>query len=73
MSRKTIDLTAGRIAEHAARHDLPFVTVILHGGEPLLAGPELIDYAAGAVRAAMVSGTRVDLRLQSNGLLLDGA
>ena len=30
---------ARRIAEHAAAHGLPSVQVILHGGEPLLAGP----------------------------------
>jgi uncharacterized protein len=73
MSRQTVEQAARRIAEHAARHDLRSVTVILHGGEPLLAGPELIDHAAGAVRAAMVTDTRVDLRLQTNGLLLDDA
>jgi uncharacterized protein len=30
--------TAQRIAEHAAEHDLGRVEVVLHGGEPLLAG-----------------------------------
>jgi uncharacterized protein len=71
MSQQTIDLAAMRVAEHAARHDLPSVTVILHGGEPLLAGPELIDHAAAAVRTAVAIHTRVDLRVQTNGLLLD--
>jgi uncharacterized protein len=30
--------TSGRIAEHATRHGLARVQVVLHGGEPLLAG-----------------------------------
>nr|WP_221382470.1 FxsB family cyclophane-forming radical SAM/SPASM peptide maturase [Actinoplanes polyasparticus] len=73
MSRRTIDLTAARIAEHAGKHDLPFLTVILHGGEPLLAGPQTIDYLARAVRAAVTSHTKVTLGVQTNGLLLDDA
>src|SRR5262249_15228527 len=38
MSRETLRLAADRIAEHAARHRLSRVGVVLHGGEPLLAG-----------------------------------
>src|SRR5579863_1269874 len=34
----TAKSAAGRIAEHAARHGQPAVSVILHGGEPLLTG-----------------------------------
>ena len=32
--------TAERIAEHAAAHGLPDIAVVLHGGEPLLAGAD---------------------------------
>src|SRR5215475_3140531 len=53
MSRDTIDLAARRIAEHAQRHSLPSVTVILHGGEPLMAGAELIDHIATTVVSAV--------------------
>ena len=38
ISDQVIVRTAERIAEHAASHKLPSVQVILHGGEPLLAG-----------------------------------
>ena len=39
ISDETIAWTAQRIAEHAKAHQLPAVQVVLHGGEPLLAGP----------------------------------
>ncbi|GAA2690304.1 FxsB family cyclophane-forming radical SAM/SPASM peptide maturase [Actinoplanes palleronii] len=71
MSRATIDLAAARIAEHAGKHDLPFLSVILHGGEPLLAGPDVIDYLVRTVRAAVTSHTKVAFGLQTNGLLLN--
>ncbi len=71
MSRETIEHTAARIAQHVGKHDLPFVIVILHGGEPLLAGESTIDHVARAVRAAVSSHTKVALGLQTNGVLLD--
>jgi uncharacterized protein len=73
MSEPVVELAATRIAEHAARHRLSAVTVIFHGGEPLLARKTLIGYAAQALRSAAPAGTRVDLRLQTNGVLLDDA
>jgi len=71
MTRHTVDLAAARIGEHASAHALSHVTVILHGGEPLLAGADLIAYAARTVRAAVPPGTSVSLTVQTNGLLLD--
>src|SRR5215472_13774372 len=38
ISPGTADMAAKRIAEHAARHGLPRVYLVLHGGEPLLLG-----------------------------------
>jgi uncharacterized protein len=71
MSRETVDLAAHRIGEHARTHQLSRVTVILHGGEPLLAGAELIDYVATAVAGAVPAHTAVAIHVQTNGLLLD--
>jgi uncharacterized protein len=71
MSRAVADQAAVRIAEHAAAHKLASVRLILHGGEPLLAGPELLSYVIGAVRAAAGEGVRVDATVQSNGTSLD--
>jgi uncharacterized protein len=73
MSRETIDRVAARIAEHTAAHDVSGVEVILHGGEPLLAGVEHIRYAVTALRSALDPGVDLVVRLQTNGVLLDRA
>jgi uncharacterized protein len=71
MSKDVIDLSVARIAEHAFKHDLPLVVVILHGGEPLLAGPQTLDYIAARVRRELGGHTRVALGVQTNAVLLD--
>jgi uncharacterized protein len=71
MSRPVIDAAASRIGEHTREWGLSTVTVILHGGEPLLAGADTIGYTVSAVRAAVPAGTKVEFTVQTNGLLLD--
>jgi uncharacterized protein len=71
MSAETIKVTADRIAERAVAHDLKDVQVVLHGGEPLLAGPGYLDSMATTLCAA--TAARVDLRVQTNGILLSDA
>jgi uncharacterized protein len=73
MATATIDLLAARIGEHALRHGLPRVALTLHGGEPLLAGPERIEHLVTAVRAALPAGTAADVTVQTNGILVDDA
>ena len=51
----------------------PRSTVVLHGGEPLLAGPELIGHAATVIRGAMPPHARVELKIQTNAVTLDSA
>lgn len=68
MSMETVAATARSIAGHAERHHLPNVQVILHGGEPLLAGPGYIEAIAAELRGTI--GTVVDLRVQTNGTLM---
>jgi uncharacterized protein len=63
--------TAFRIAEHARAHQLESVHVVLHGGEPLLAGPALIGLAAKELRTALPADCALDLRIHTNGVLLD--
>ncbi|REE95487.1 FxsB family cyclophane-forming radical SAM/SPASM peptide maturase [Thermomonospora umbrina] len=70
MSAAVIDATAARIAEHARAHGLTEVGVVLHGGEPLLAGPRTIESVARGLRAVAPAGCRVDISVQTNGVLL---
>ncbi len=71
MSKDIVAATARRISEHARVHKLSSVQVILHGGEPLLAGSEVIDFTAGVLRAMLGGDVALDLRIQTNGTLLD--
>ncbi|MFD0272762.1 FxsB family cyclophane-forming radical SAM/SPASM peptide maturase [Kitasatospora sp. NPDC127111] len=64
---------AERIGAHAAEHGLAVVRVVLHGGEPLLAGPDRLRRAAGEFRAALPPGCALDLRIHTNGVLLSPA
>jgi uncharacterized protein len=59
---------AGRIAEHVRAHDLPSIEVILHGGEPLLAGPGWLTGLARLLRATVPA--QVNIGIQTNGTLL---
>ena len=70
MSRDVRDAALRRIAEHADRHDLAEVALVLHGGEPLLAGERALADLAHAARAALPAGTRARISLQTNGTLL---
>lgn len=74
MSRDVWRTAARRMAEHAAAHGLTGMRLILHGGEPLLAGADLLGTLITDVRAAFgdVGTVRLDVRMQTNGVLLDG-
>jgi uncharacterized protein len=69
MSMENVDHSARRIAEHVRTHSLDEVQIVLHGGEPLLAGVRLIDYAVSRIRTA--TEARVNFVVQTNGVLLD--
>jgi uncharacterized protein len=71
MTRAIIDQIAHRIAEHTRTNRLTDIEVILHGGEPLLAGPDLIRYAVTAVRSAAGPAVSVNVHVQTNAVLLD--
>lgn len=62
--------TARRIAEHVREHELRAIRVDLHGGEPLLTGPDvLLEYVA-TIRAMVPDGCVVRVTVQTNGTLL---
>ncbi|WP_354641907.1 FxsB family cyclophane-forming radical SAM/SPASM peptide maturase [Kitasatospora camelliae] len=70
-SEEVLAAAAARIGEHARTHRLPAVHVVLHGGEPLLAGPARLRRAGELLRAALPEGCALDLRIHTNGVLLD--
>jgi uncharacterized protein len=69
MSRAVVAKAVARIAEHAERHGLPSVDIILHGGEPLLAGAEWLVGLVGMLRATVP--VQVNVAMQTNGTLLN--
>ncbi len=71
ISAETVAAAAGRIAEHARDHALPEVRVILHGGEPLLAGVAGLRAICEILRREIEQECRLDLRIHTNGVLLD--
>jgi uncharacterized protein len=71
MERKTWQAAAERMAEHAATHSLPTMRLVLHGGEPLLAGRARLGELIADFRTAFAGGCRLDIQVQTNGVLLD--
>ncbi|MFC8675861.1 FxsB family cyclophane-forming radical SAM/SPASM peptide maturase [Streptomyces griseorubiginosus] len=71
VSDEVLELTAQRIAEHVRAHRLDFVHVVLHGGEPLLAGPDRLRLAARSLSTALSGVCVLDLRIHTNGVTLD--
>ena len=69
MSEGVVAAVARRIAEHVRTHGLSRVRVVLHGGEPLLAGPDRIAATVEAIRTAVPAEVR--FAVQTNGIRLD--
>lgn len=68
MTQAVADRMVERIAEHAGQHDLPSVDIILHGGEPLLAGAQWLTTLTRSLRARVPA--HVNVCVQTNGILL---
>ncbi len=62
--------TAERIGEHAAAHGLKAVSLVLHGGEPLLAGADTLARFTGLVRDRVPDGCALHATVQTNATLL---
>ena len=71
MPRHVVEAAARRIGEHATAHGLDRVRLVLHGGEPLLAGRDRLRSMVETLRAALPCPATVTL--QTNGTLLDEA
>lgn len=71
MSQATARQVAFRIGEHVRAHEVPEIGVVLHGGEPLLAGPDFIAGLVAMIRDAAGHDVGVHPRVQTNGVRLD--
>lgn len=71
MPGDVVTQSAIRIAEHVIEHELDEVRVILHGGEPLMAGPAFFARLAADLRGKIPPDCRIELGLQTNAVLLD--
>ncbi|UUU37229.1 radical SAM/SPASM protein FxsB, inactivated metallohydrolase extension form [Streptomyces sp. CA-210063] len=71
IAEETLRQAARRLAEYAVRKKLASVTVILHGGEPLLVGPARLRRICAELRRTLAPVTDPDLRIQTNGVRLD--
>jgi uncharacterized protein len=69
MSAAVAEKTVERIAEHVTEHGLESVDVIMHGGEPLLAGADWLAELAASLRSRVPA--EVNVVFQTNGTLLD--
>ncbi|MCW8381515.1 FxsB family cyclophane-forming radical SAM/SPASM peptide maturase [Streptomyces justiciae] len=63
-------LTVRRIADHARRHRLPSVDLVLHGGEPLLTPAAELAAFVEELRAALPTGCALSATVQTNATLL---
>lgn len=71
MDAETVRATGRRIREHALAHGLDEVRVVLHGGEPLLAGADWLRTACRTLRETVGDTTRLLFSLQTNAVRLD--
>jgi uncharacterized protein len=71
ISDETIDQLIKKILLHCETHKLEIFTIVLHGGEPLLAGMEKIKYfVEKAAQYSEGKNITIKFTIQTNGLLL---
>ncbi|NLR68657.1 radical SAM protein [Chitinophaga varians] len=71
MSRQTIDQLLGRVRLYAFLNALDTFYFIFHGGEPLLAGPDIFEYFVQRANVLLAPDIRPFFRMQTNGILID--
>jgi uncharacterized protein len=71
MTDEVFRTACSQIAAHVDAHAVPSISLVLHGGEPLLAGAERLDRFAATATRLLGDRTRLRLGMQTNGLLLD--
>ncbi len=73
ISQQNIDSLMARVKEHLTAHDIPHVSFIFHGGEPLLAGLDFFREFRQKCDDMLSGMVSVDYHMQTNGVLLDEA
>ncbi|MEI5520493.1 radical SAM/SPASM protein FxsB, inactivated metallohydrolase extension form [Streptomyces brasiliscabiei] len=71
IAEETLDQVARRLTEYVLAKSLDSVTVILHGGEPLLAGPARLRRICAELTRALAPVTSLDLRIHTNAVRLN--
>lgn len=70
ISDEVLDALVSRIRDHALAWRLPAVGVALHGGEPLLLGPDRLDRMFTGLRARLGDVSELVLMCQTNATLV---
>ena len=70
MEQETVARAATRLSEYAVEQNLNQISVIFHGGEPLLEKPEWFDKASETLRETVPDNVVLNLSVQTNGILL---
>lgn len=73
MSMDTIQNLMHQILNHCQNHSLKKYSIVLHGGEPLLAGRQFFYDFVYSLKRTIPSKIEVKIVVQTNGLLLDDA
>lgn len=71
MDRSVAQATVDRIFGYAQRNGIHDIVLSLHGGEPLLVGKKYFTWLLEYIKDKSPAGLKVDLALQTNGVLLD--
>ncbi|MFZ5815385.1 MAG: radical SAM protein [Bacillota bacterium] len=71
MAREVALQTLERIYGYARRQGVSGLKLVLHGGEPMLAGKEWIGWFLTEARRRAPEGVRVEIGMQTNATLLD--
>ncbi|MDX3642354.1 radical SAM/SPASM protein FxsBH, inactivated beta-hydroxylase extension form [Streptomyces sp. MB09-02B] len=71
ISEETLDQVVRRLTEYVVARKLESVTVILHGGEPLLVGPTRLRRICAELTRALAPITALDLRIHTNAVRLN--
>ena len=71
LSEETLRKVSRRFADYAREQKLPSVSVILHGGEPLLVGPVRMRDICAELVETITPVTALDLRIHTNGVRLN--